>query len=118
VALDHTGPRTLTLACALSKLDTPGTFAERLPKALIHHNIAGQRIHALLAALDDGWRANAGYSSFGPRQRWRRTVAAVHGAGWPVLDRPNRWRLGELTVAWTAVSPQPDRPPPPGGRRG
>jgi hypothetical protein len=105
VALDRGGPRTLTLACALSNLDTPGNFAERLPKVLIHHNVPGRRIHALLAALDDGWRANAGYSSFGPRQRWRRTVAAAREAGWPVVDRPNRWRLGELTVAWSAVAP-------------
>jgi hypothetical protein len=24
---------------------------------------------------------------------------------WPLLDGPSRWRLGELTVAWTAVAP-------------
>jgi hypothetical protein len=106
VTLDRTGPRTLTLACALSHLDTPGTLAERLPKALIHHNVPGQRIHALMAALDGAWRANAGYSAWGPRQRWRRTVAAAKEAGWPVVDRPSRWRLGELTVTWSAVAPR------------
>jgi hypothetical protein len=26
-------------------------------------------------------------------------------AGWPVLDGPSRWRLGEVTVAWAAVEP-------------
>ncbi len=105
--LDADGPRSLTLAAALSNLDTPGTLAERLPKALIHRNVPGEPIHTLLRALDEAWRANAAYSSFGPRQRWRRSVAAVRAAGWPILDRPGRWRLGELTVAWRAVSPTP-----------
>jgi hypothetical protein len=105
VALDRSGPVSLTVASALSHLDSPGTLAERLPKSLIHHNVAGQRVHAYLAALDEAWRTNAGYSSFGPRQRWRHTVAAVREAGWPILDRPNRWRLGEATVAWPAVAP-------------
>jgi hypothetical protein len=105
VALDATGPRTLTLAAALSTLDTPATLAERLPKALIHHNVPGEPVHALLRALDEAWRATAPYSTFGPRQRWRRSVEAVRAAGWPVLDRPARWRLGELTVPWSAVAP-------------
>jgi SAM-dependent methyltransferase len=104
VTLDAHGPRSLTLAAALSTLDTPATLAERLPKALIHHNVPGEKVHALLRALDEAWRVNAPYSSFGPRQRWRRSVEAVRAAGWPVLDRPARWRLGELTVAWSAVS--------------
>jgi hypothetical protein len=104
VTLDAEGPRSLTLAASLSTLDTPATLAERLPKALIHHNVPGEGVHALLHALDEAWRVNAPYSSFGPRQRWRRSVEAVRAAGWPVLDRPARWRLGELTVAWSAVS--------------
>jgi hypothetical protein len=105
VTLDAAGPRTLTLAAALSTLETPAALAERLPKALIHHNVPGEPVHALLRALDEAWRVNAPYSSFGPRQRWRRSVEAVRAAGWPVLDRPARWRLGELTVAWPAVAP-------------
>jgi hypothetical protein len=105
VALDVDGPRSLTFAAALSTLDSPGTLAERLPKALIHRNVPGEPVHALLRALDDTWRANAPYSTFGPRERWRHSVEALRAAGWPVLDRPNRWRLGEVTVAWTAVSP-------------
>ncbi|WP_426509880.1 class I SAM-dependent methyltransferase [Dactylosporangium sp. McL0621] len=100
-----TGPRTLTLAARLADLDTPGTLAERLPKALIHHNVPGARIHALLDALDTGWRAAAPLSVFGPRQRWRAAVEAARGAGWPVLDRPARWRLGEVTVPYAAVAP-------------
>jgi hypothetical protein len=107
VAVHDDGPRSLTLAATLSTLDTPTTLAERLPKALIHRNVPGEPIHAFLVALDAAWRANAPYSSFGPRQRWRRSVAAVRAAGWPVLDRPSRWRLGEVTVAWEAVAPRP-----------
>jgi hypothetical protein len=105
VTLDASGPRTLTLTAALSALDTPSTLAERLPKALIHHNVPGEGVHALLTALAQAWRANAPYSTFGPRQRWRRSVEAVRAAGWPVLDGPVRWRLGELTVPWSAVAP-------------
>jgi hypothetical protein len=99
------GPRTLTLAARLATLDEPGTLAERLPKALIHHNVPGERVHAFLAALDAGWRAAAPLSVFGPRQRWRRAVESARESGWPILDRPSRWRLGEVTVAWAAVSP-------------
>ncbi|MEV4618250.1 class I SAM-dependent methyltransferase [Asanoa sp. NPDC049573] len=105
VRVDHDGPRSLTLAARLSTLDTPATLAERLPKALIHHNVPGQPVYDLLRALDDGWRDAAPYATFGARQRWRRAVAAVKTGGWPVLDGPARWRLGELTVAWPAVAP-------------
>jgi SAM-dependent methyltransferase len=104
VTLDADGPLSLTLAAALSTLDTPATLAERLPKALIHRNVPGEPVHALIRALDEAWRANAPYSSFGPRQRWRRSVEAVGAAGWPVLNRPSRWRLGEISVAWTALT--------------
>jgi hypothetical protein len=105
VLLDATGPRSLTLAARLSTLDRPATLAERLPKALIHHNVPNEPVHALIRDLDDGWLAAAPYATFGPRQRWLRAVAAVRGAGWPVLDRPARWRRGEVTVAWAAVAP-------------
>ncbi|MEV8513319.1 class I SAM-dependent methyltransferase [Dactylosporangium sp. NPDC051484] len=105
VLVSPAGPRTLTLASRLANLDNPGTLAERLPKCLIHHNVPGERIHALLAALDTGWRAAAPLSVFGPRQRWRRAVESAREAGWPVLDRPSRWRLGEITVPYAAVAP-------------
>jgi hypothetical protein len=97
------GPQSLTLAAKLSTLDTPATLAERLPKALIHHNVAGTRIHALLAALDHAWQAAAPLAPFGPRQRWRHAVASLRASGWPVLDRPARWRLGEVTVPWSCL---------------
>ncbi len=105
VVVDADGPRSLTFAAALSTLDTPATLAERLPKALIHRNVSGEPVHALLCALDDAWRAHAPYSTFGPRERWRHSVAALRESGWPVLDRPDRWRRGEVTVAWQAVAP-------------
>ena len=103
VCLDADGPRTLTLSARLRDLDRPGTFAERLPKALIHRNVPGEKVHELIRAADRAWDAAA--APFGPRQRWLRTVAAVREAGVPVLDRPARWRLGELTVPWSVVAP-------------
>jgi hypothetical protein len=104
VLLDASGPRTLTLAARLSTLDTPATLAERLPKALIHHNVPGEPIHAFVSALDEGWRDAAPYATFGPRQRWSRAVSAIRTAGWPIVDRPARWRHGEVTVSWPAVA--------------
>ncbi len=106
VRADADGPVSLTLAARLSTLDSPATLAERLPKALIHHNVPGQPVHEFITALDDAWRAAAPYRTLGARQRWIRTVAAVREHGWPVLDRADRWRLGEVTVPWGAVSPR------------
>jgi hypothetical protein len=105
VTVTRDGPQTLTLASRLSTLDTPATLAERLPKSLIHHNVPGQPIHTLLSTLDGHWRSAAPLSAFGPRQRWRRTVESLRASGWPVLDRPARWRLGELTVPYSSVAP-------------
>ncbi|GIJ21675.1 hypothetical protein Vlu01_22990 [Micromonospora lutea] len=107
VLLDADGPRSLTLAARLTTLGSPAELAERLPKALIHRNVPGERIHDLIRALDDAWHAAAGYVPFGPRQRWLHTVAAVRAQGWPVLDRPRHWRRGQLTLPWSAVSPTP-----------
>jgi hypothetical protein len=42
VALDADGPLTLTFATRVSDIATPSDLAERLPKALIHHNVPGQ----------------------------------------------------------------------------
>jgi hypothetical protein len=92
------GPRTLTLSARPSHLDRPATFAERLPKALIHRNVPGEPVHELLRALGAAWDAAA--TPFGPRQRWRAAVRRLRDAGQPVLDGPRRWRLGELTVPW------------------
>lgn len=107
VAVEPGGPRSLTLAARLATLRRPATFAERLPKALIHHNVPGTGVHALLTDLDGAWQAAAAYAALGARQRWMRAVAALRQAGWPVLDRPARWRLGEVTIAWPAVAVAP-----------
>ena len=104
ICLDAEGPRSLTLAARLSTLDGPAVFAERLPKRLIHHNVPGHPVHDLLRALGAGWAAAAPYATFGVRQRWIHTIESIRTAGWPVLDTPARWRLGEVTVAWSAVS--------------
>jgi hypothetical protein len=93
------GPETLTLSARLSDLDHPATFAERLPKALIHHNVPGAPVHDLLRTLGAAWDASA--TPFGARQRWRATVERFREQ-WPVLPGPARWRRGELTVPWPA----------------
>ncbi len=101
VALDAQGPRTLTLAAHLPTLDRPSALAERLPKALIHHNVPGQPVHALLGELDEAWDRTVAWAPFGPRQRW---TAACEALAWPQTG-PVRHRLGELTVAWATVAP-------------
>ena len=54
VALDASGPLTITLAARVADLDRPSDLAERLPKALIHHNVPGQPVHALLQGVRPG----------------------------------------------------------------
>lgn len=102
---DDAMPRTLTVSLRLAGLEHPSVAAERLPKSLIHRNVPGERVHALLRALDLEWDRAAGLSPFGPVERWRAAVAAVEASGWPVLER-SRWRLGELTLPWSAVAPR------------
>jgi hypothetical protein len=106
VALDADAPSSLTLSLRLAGLERPSDVAERLPKALIHRNVPGERVHAFLGALDGAWARQAPRGTFGVRQRWIATVEAVRDAGWPVLDAPSRWRLGEVTVGWEAVRPR------------
>ncbi|KAA2264882.1 class I SAM-dependent methyltransferase [Solihabitans fulvus] len=106
VTLDATGPLTFTLACLPSDLDTPSDLAERLPKALIHRNVPGERVHALLAELDACWATSAPFAPFGPRARWVESVRLLAERGWPVLDGRRRWRLGEVTLDWFCVAPE------------
>jgi hypothetical protein len=105
IALDEAGPQTFTVSLRLEGLDSPSIVAERLPKALIHRNVPGERVHEFLLALDRHWRVNAPLSVFAPSQRWIATVEAMRADGWPVLGTKARWKLGELTVAWAAVAP-------------
>ena len=104
IALGAEGPRTLTFAARLSTLEDPAIFAQRLPKALIHRNVPGEPVHAFLRDWERAWAACAPLGAFGARQRWIAAARLVR-RDWPVLDRENRWRLGELTVAWPALAP-------------
>ncbi|TNY36734.1 class I SAM-dependent methyltransferase [Thermomonospora catenispora] len=109
VALGPEGPRTITFAAHLPTLSRPSDLAERLPKTLIHRNVPGEPVHAFLADFDRCWAVAAPQSVFGPRARWIeavRLLAQIH----PVLTRPPlgprpRWRLGEVTLPWSAVAP-------------
>jgi hypothetical protein len=105
VTLDASRPLTLTLSARPASLERPSDLAERLPKALIHRNVPGERVHAFLAALDRAWERAAAYGAFGPRQRWVNAVDLVRSQGWPVVGGRSRWRLGEVTVDWSAVAP-------------
>ncbi|WP_193596674.1 class I SAM-dependent methyltransferase [Microbacterium sp. YJN-G] len=98
-------PISFTISLRLAGLERPGIVAERLPKALIHRNVPGERIHALLTALDREWERTAPLSTFGAVQRWLAAVAALKAQGVPVQGSKHRWRLGELTVPWAAVAP-------------
>ncbi|MEU8798872.1 class I SAM-dependent methyltransferase [Spirillospora sp. NPDC048819] len=110
VTLTPDGPRTITFAAHLATLDRPSALAERLPKTLIHRNVPGEPVHDLLVAFDRCWAAAAPHSAFGPRARWIEAVTLLARTH-PVLARPpyggrHRWRLGELTLPWTAVAPR------------
>jgi hypothetical protein len=113
VALDGSGPLTITFAARVSTLERPSDLAERLPKALIHRNVPGEPVHAFLTAFNRAWAAGAPYAAFGPRQRWVAAVERLAGDGWPVVGGRSRWRLGEVTLRWAAVSDRlagrPDR---------
>ncbi len=98
------GPRTLTVSLRLADLDRPSVVAERLPKALIHRNVPGERIHSFLEDLDRAWQVHAPLSVYGPSQRWIATAESLRER-WPVLGGRSRWKLGELTVAWEAIAP-------------
>ncbi|MFE5671269.1 class I SAM-dependent methyltransferase [Agromyces sp. NPDC056523] len=105
VGLVDGAPRTFTISLRLTDLDAPSVVAERLPKALIHRNVRGERVHRLLAALDQAWRVHAPLSVYGPSQRWISVTRTLRDEGWPVRGTVNRWRLGEITVDWDAVEP-------------
>jgi hypothetical protein len=88
----------------VGSLNKPSDIAPRLPKALIHRNVAGEKIHSFLTEFDQAWMSHSAMIPFGARQRW---VAAIESlqSSYPVLDSKARWRLGELTVPWEVVAP-------------
>ena len=105
VALDRERPLSLGISVRFGSFGLPSDVAERLPKALIHRNVPGERVHAFMQAMDKAWLGSAPLASFGNRQRWVGMCRGLRDAGWPVQDGPGRWRLGELTVDWDAVAP-------------
>jgi hypothetical protein len=107
VTLSPAGPVSLTISLRLEDLEWPSIVAERLPKALIHRNVPGERIADLMTELDRQWQYSAALAAYGPVQRWLATVAGLVAAGWPVQGNRSRWRLGELTVPWESVAPNP-----------
>jgi len=107
VLLDRTGPLSLTLAWDPFTVETPSDLAERLPKALIHRNVPGEPVHALLAAADRAWAHAATMAPFGPRVRWRAAAHLLREQGFPVREYRRRMRDNVLSVPWSAVAPTP-----------
>jgi len=105
ITLTKDGPKLFTVSLHLNSLERPSIVAERLPKALIHHNLPGEKIHDFLRALDLAWATHAPLSTFGSLQRWLAVCETVAAEGWPVVVNRKRWRLGELSVDWNSVSP-------------
>lgn len=112
VGLDRGGPRTLTFSARFDAFDRPSDLADRLPKTLIHRNVPGEPIHAFLKDFDHAWAVSAPYGVHGRRARWLAAVELL-GATWPIPQHAPtggraRWRLGELTIPWSAIA-GPDR---------
>ena len=105
IALTADGPQTLTISLKHSTLDLPSIVAERLPKALIHHNVPGEPLYDFLSQLDKAWLTHAPLSAFGATQRWVATVQSMKEQGWPITGHKSRWKLGELTVDYAAIAP-------------
>jgi len=101
-------PAPLELVCSAlpAGLERPSDLAERLPKALIHRNVPGEPVHALLSAWDRAYEVAAPWAAYGPRPRWVQAAELLRAAGWPLTGSARRWRQGEVSVAWEAVAPQ------------
>jgi len=106
VSLGANGPESFTVALRLAELEMPSIAAERLVKALIHRNVAGEEIHRFLVDLDRHWMVSAPLQVYSPSQRWIATVRAMKISGWPIQGTAAAWRLGEITVDWDAVAPR------------
>lgn len=107
ITLDRSGPRTLTLAWHPGYTGHPSELAERLPKALIHHNVPGERIHRVLALADECWDHAAGFAPYGARMRWRVAAAMLHQRTDGAARAERRpVRDNRFTVDWAAVAPE------------
>jgi hypothetical protein len=105
VTIPRDGEATFSLSLRLAGLERPSIVAERLPKALIHRNVPGERVHGLLEELDRQWVRNAPLGTYGPVQRFVAAVEGLRSSGRTVVGGRDRWRLGELTVPWSEVAP-------------
>lgn len=107
VAPDVGGPEFLTAAWnpRHPAAAVPSGIAARLPKALIHRNVPGERIHALLRDADAAWHAVAHAAPYGPVQRWRHAHALLRDGGWPLEPLRSGLRECGFTLPWDAVAP-------------
>ncbi|WGW12537.1 class I SAM-dependent methyltransferase [Saxibacter everestensis] len=97
-------PSTFTISVDVNDLAQPSDVAARLPKALIHRNTPGYQVHEFLLRLDAAWYEAAAWEGYGRRQRWIRMCHSLKEQGMQVVSGKARWRLGELTVAWSEVA--------------
>jgi len=104
VTLNKYEPISFTISLRLQGLDRPSKVAERLPKVLIHKNSPGTNIHRYLSELDQQWDKAAGFGAFGAAQRFMQVAKSMAQANWPIENKPKRWRLGELSVDFQAIS--------------
>lgn len=98
-------PQRFTMSLALQGLESPSIVAERLPKALIHRNVPGERVHEVLQRLEREWVLAASVSPFGTRMRFATAIAGLARSGVTVETPKRRIRWGEVTVPWEAVAP-------------
>ena len=106
VLLDAAGPLSLTLACDPFAIERPSDLAERLPKVLIHHNVDGQPIHALLTAADQGMGQRRGPRCVRPAGALAGDARPAAQRGFPVEPPRRRMRDGVLSVPWATVAPR------------
>ncbi|MBY6367159.1 class I SAM-dependent methyltransferase [Rhodococcoides corynebacterioides] len=106
VTVSAEGPRSLTLAWDPFDLSRPSDIAERLPKALIHRNVSGERIHDVLRRADRAWDVAAPLAVYGPRVRWRHAADMLRQEGLPVRPIRRRLRDNVLEIPWSAVAPR------------
>ena len=102
ITLDASGPRTLTLSCLPCGIDTPSDLAERLPKALIHHNVPGEPVYDLLAELDNCWEQPHLSRRSDHEPAWRTPSACSRTAACPCSTGRNH--------GGSVRSPSPIRP--------
>ncbi|WP_238421896.1 class I SAM-dependent methyltransferase [Gordonia sp. 'Campus'] len=105
VLLDTGGPVSLTLSWSPEHSTRPSDLAERLPKALIHRNVPGEKVHDLLALADQCWDVAAPLAVYGPRVRWRSALGLLRDRGVECAVPRRRTSDNLLTVPWSTVAP-------------